>query len=72
MINARYQEALKEWADKKETAKAEKRWAQLKKPVHGPLQKAAPKPKKGLEQVEEQSGEEFDQESDQSYGSDGL
>ena len=72
VINARYQEALKEWADEKETAKAEKRRAQLKKPVRGPLPKAAPKPKKGLEQVEEQSGEEFDQESDQSYGSDGA
>jgi hypothetical protein len=68
-INAKYQEAMKEWTKEKELAKAEKRRAHLKKPVRGPLPKAAPKPKKGLEPVEEQSGEEFDEESSQSSGS---
>ena len=62
-INLRYQEAMKEWAKKKELAKVEKRWVCITKPLHGPLPKAVPKPKKCLEPVEEQSSEEFDKDS---------
>ena len=69
-INMRYQEALREWTEEKELAKLEKRWVHLKKPLQGPLPKAAPKPKKHLEPAEEQSGEEFEQESSQSSGED--
>lgn len=69
-INARYQEAIKEWTEEKELAKCEKRRSTLKKPVRGPLPKAAPKPKKHLEPVDEESGEEFEGESSHSLESD--
>ena len=63
-INEKYQMALEAWIEEKELAKSEKRRAQLKKPVRGPLPKAAPKPKKHSEPVDEDSGEEFDESSD--------
>jgi hypothetical protein len=63
-INEKYQVALEAWIEEKELAKSEKRRAQWKKPVRGPLPKAAPKPKKQSEPVGEESGEEFDDSSD--------
>lgn len=69
-INARYQEAIEDWTEEKELAKREKRRSRLKKPVRGPLPKAAPKPRKRPEPVDEESGEEFVEENNQSSGSD--
>jgi hypothetical protein len=69
-INAKYQEAIREWTEEKELAKREKRRSFLKKPVRGPLPKAAPKPKKHLEPVDDESGEEFEGESSRSSKSD--
>ena len=69
-ITARYQAAMKDWEAEKTLAKAQKRQSQLTKPVHGPLPKTAPKPKKSLVPVEEQSDEEFDDGSNISSNSD--
>ena len=68
-INTRYQVEMQAWNEEKELAKAEKRCARLKKPVWGPLPKAAPKPKKDSV-VDEQSGEEFGEEMSGLSGSD--
>ena len=68
-INTRYQVEMQAWNEEKELAKAEKRRARLKKPVRGPLPKAAPKPKKDSV-VDEQSGEEFSEEMSGLSGSD--
>lgn len=69
-IKARYLEAMTAWTEEKELAKVEKRRAHLKKPLRGPLPKAAPKPKKRLELVDEESGEEFVDENNLSSESD--
>ena len=63
-INEKYQLALEAWVEEKELAKTEKRRAQWKKPVRGPLPKAAPKPKKHREPLDDESGEEFADSSD--------
>ena len=62
-INARYQAEVQAWNEEKELTKAQKQCPHWKKLVQGPLPKAVPKPKKKLEAVDEQSGEEFDEES---------
>lgn len=67
-INARYQAEVQAWNEEKELAKTEKRCPHWKKPVRGPLPKAAPKPKKDLEVVDKQSGKEFDEETSGSSG----
>jgi hypothetical protein len=60
-VNEKYQAALESWIEEKELAKTEKRRTHWKKPVRGPLPKAAPKPKKQPEPLDEESGEEFDE-----------
>jgi hypothetical protein len=67
-INARYKAEVQAWNDEKELARTEKRRPHWKKPVRGPLPKAAPKPKRDSEEVDDQSGEEFDEESSGSSG----
>lgn len=69
-IKARYAAEMEAWKEEKELAQAEKRRSHLKKPVRGPLPKAAPKPKKESAVVDEESGEEFDDVSNGSSGSD--
>lgn len=60
-IKARYTAEMQAWKEEKELAQAEKRRVCWKKLVRGPLPKASPKPKKDLEVVGEESGEEFDE-----------
>lgn len=69
-ITSRYQAALTEWEEEKNLAKRDKRRSQLRKPVRGPLPKADPKPKMADFQLEDSSGEEFEEEEPDSAGSD--